>query len=43
MGQFLVEMDGVEGLDGVLILAATNRPDRLTPPCSVLAASICIL
>ncbi len=31
MGQFLAEMDGVEGLDGVLILAATNRPDRLDP------------
>lgn len=31
MGQFLAEMDGVEGLDGVLILGATNRPDRLDP------------
>ena len=31
MGQFLAEMDGVEGLDGVLILAATNRPDLLDP------------
>jgi transitional endoplasmic reticulum ATPase len=31
MGQFFAEMDGSEGLDGVLILGATNRPDRLDP------------
>ncbi len=29
MGQFLAEMDGIEGLEGVLILGATNRPDLL--------------
>ncbi len=29
MGQFLAEMDGVEGMTGVLILGATNRPDLL--------------
>src|SRR5262249_59121376 len=31
IGQFLAEMDGVEGLDGVLVLGATNRPDLLDP------------
>jgi transitional endoplasmic reticulum ATPase len=31
IGQFLAEMDGVEELHGVLILAATNRPDVLDP------------
>jgi transitional endoplasmic reticulum ATPase len=31
IGQFLAEMDGVEELNGVLILAATNRPDILDP------------
>jgi transitional endoplasmic reticulum ATPase len=25
--QLLTEMDGVEGLKGVIIIAATNRPD----------------
>ena len=31
LGQFLAEIDGVESLEGVLILGATNRPDRLDP------------
>ncbi|MFO0950935.1 MAG: CDC48 family AAA ATPase [Isosphaeraceae bacterium] len=31
IGQFLAELDGVEELNGVLILGATNRPDRLDP------------
>jgi len=31
LGQFLAEMDGVEDLQGVLVLGATNRPDRLDP------------
>jgi len=31
VGQFLTELDGVEKLTGVLILAATNRPDRIDP------------
>lgn len=31
LGQFLAEMDGVEELQGVLVLGATNRPDRLDP------------
>jgi transitional endoplasmic reticulum ATPase len=31
MGQFLAEMDGVEGMTGVLVLGATNRPDLLDP------------
>jgi transitional endoplasmic reticulum ATPase len=29
VGQFLLEMDSVEDLQGVLILAATNRPDLI--------------
>jgi transitional endoplasmic reticulum ATPase len=31
IGQFLAEMDGVEELNGVFILGATNRPDLLDP------------
>jgi len=31
VGQFLTELDGVEKLTGVLILAATNRPDMIDP------------
>jgi len=31
VGQFLTELDGIEKLTGVLILAATNRPDMIDP------------
>jgi cell division protease FtsH len=31
LNQMLVEMDGFEGHEGVIILAATNRPDVLDP------------
>ncbi|MGD1000301.1 MAG: CDC48 family AAA ATPase [Candidatus Brocadiia bacterium] len=31
ISQFLTELDGVEELEGVLVLAATNRPDLLDP------------
>ncbi len=31
LSQLLAEMDGVEELKGVLVLAATNRPDMLDP------------
>jgi len=31
VGQFLAELDGVEKLKGVLVLAATNRPDMVDP------------
>ena len=31
IGQFLTEIDGVEELNGVLVLGATNRPDILDP------------
>lgn len=29
VGQFLLEMDGLAGLDGVVVIAATNRPDLI--------------
>ena len=29
LAQLLTELDGVEGLTGVVVIAATNRPDRL--------------
>jgi transitional endoplasmic reticulum ATPase len=31
LSQFLTELDGVEKLEGVLVLGATNRPDMLDP------------
>ena len=31
MNQFLVEMDGFESNEGVILIAATNRPDVLDP------------
>lgn len=31
VSQLLVEMDGLEELKGVMVLAATNRPDRIDP------------
>ncbi len=31
LSQFLTELDGIEELKGVLVLAATNRADRLDP------------
>jgi len=31
LSQFLAEMDGIEELNNVLVLGATNRPDRLDP------------
>ena len=29
LSQMLSEMDGIEALNGVLVVAATNRPDTL--------------
>jgi len=31
IGQFLTEMDGVKGLKGVVVLAATNKPELMDP------------
>ena len=31
LNQILVEMDGLEGRENVIVLAATNRPDVLDP------------
>ena len=31
MNQLLTQLDGVEGLDGVWIIAASSRPDLIDP------------
>ncbi len=39
LNQMLVEMDGFESNEGVILIAATNRPDVLDPRCCVPAGS----
>ena len=38
LNQMLVEMDGFDTNSSVIVIAATNRPDFLTPHCCVRAA-----
>lgn len=41
LATLLTEMDGVQGVGGVIVIAATNRPETLDPAllrCVVLAA-----
>lgn len=42
LAQLLTEMDGVERLKDVLIVAATNRPDMIDKVCVYMHAHVCV-
>ena len=42
LAQLLTEMDGVENLDNVLVVAATNRPDMIDKVNVCVCVCVCV-